>query len=97
MRMSDWSSDVCSSDLGCDLFLMSAAGTLKYSKRISSVSWRPKSDMSGVSHIMTGCASLATSSGLKPCRSEERRVGKECGSTLRSRWSTYHYKKAALH
>src|SRR3546814_15429080 len=26
-------------------------------------------------------------------RSEERRVGKECVSTCRSRWSPYHYKK----
>src|SRR3546814_15809934 len=26
-------------------------------------------------------------------RSEERRVGNECGSTCRSRWSAYHYKK----
>src|SRR3546814_13619819 len=26
-------------------------------------------------------------------RSAERRVGKECVSTCRSRWSTYHYKK----
>src|SRR3546814_11799612 len=26
-------------------------------------------------------------------RSEERRGGKECVSTCRSRWSTYHYKK----
>src|SRR3546814_18568736 len=29
----------------------------------------------------------------RPGRSEERRVGKECVSTCRSRWSTYHYKK----
>src|SRR3546814_17435071 len=28
-----------------------------------------------------------------PTRSEERRVGKECVSTCRSRWSPYHYKK----
>src|SRR3546814_14584443 len=28
-----------------------------------------------------------------PNRSEERRVGKECVSTCRSRWSTYHQKK----
>src|SRR3546814_15812446 len=28
-----------------------------------------------------------------PLRSEERRVGKECGSTCRFRWSPYHYKK----
>src|SRR3546814_18842266 len=26
---------------------------------------------------------------MLPCRSEERRVGKECVSTCRSRWSTY--------
>src|SRR3546814_16737468 len=26
-------------------------------------------------------------------RSEERRVGKECVSTCRSRWEPYHYKK----
>src|SRR3546814_16151777 len=29
-------------------------------------------------------------------RSEERRVGKECVSTCRSRWSTYHYKKKKI-
>src|SRR3546814_14108341 len=28
-----------------------------------------------------------------PARSEERRVGKECVSTCRSRWSPYHEKK----
>src|SRR3546814_10878446 len=28
-------------------------------------------------------------------RSEERRVGKECVSTCRSRWSPYHYTKKA--
>src|SRR3546814_1795115 len=27
---------------------------------------------------------------LAACRSEERRVGKECVSTCRSRWSPYH-------
>src|SRR3546814_12822512 len=29
---------------------------------------------------------------IKKARSEERRAGKECDSTCRSRWSTYHYK-----
>src|SRR3546814_15375408 len=29
-------------------------------------------------------------------RSEERRVGKECVSTCRSRWSPYYYKKKKL-
>src|SRR3546814_14597556 len=36
--------------------------------------------------------------GIRPTwlagiRSEERRVGKECVSTCRSRWSSYHYNK----
>src|SRR3546814_16199642 len=30
-------------------------------------------------------------------RSEERRVGKECVSTCRSRWSPYHYKQKTNH
>src|SRR3546814_17293347 len=30
-------------------------------------------------------------------RSEERRVGKECVSTCRSRWSPYHYTKKKSH
>src|SRR3546814_18504062 len=33
--------------------------------------------------------------GVTRLRSEERRVGKECVSTCRSRWSPYHYKKKA--
>src|SRR3546814_11912391 len=39
----------------------------------------------GLDVILHGLASLG--------RSEERRVGKECVSTVRSRWSPYHYKK----
>src|SRR3546814_9974936 len=61
MRISDWSSDVCSSDLA------SAA-----------------SPRCGSSSIPT--APLRSGS----TRSEERRVGKECVSTCRSRWSPYH-------
>src|SRR3546814_4986611 len=33
---------------------------------------------------------------LTPRRSEERRVGKECVSTCRSRWSPDHYKNKIL-
>src|SRR3546814_19032214 len=33
---------------------------------------------------------LAEVWGLRPDRSEERRVGKECVSTCRYRWSPYH-------
>src|SRR3546814_20091855 len=35
--------------------------------------------------------------GAVALRSEERRVGKECVSTCRSRWSPYHYKKNITH
>src|SRR3546814_18744246 len=41
-------------------------------------------------------ASCVMKSGLPPrprIRSEERRVGKACVSTCRSRWSPYHYNK----
>src|SRR3546814_17333790 len=37
--------------------------------------------------------SLPMSVGGCDARSEERRVGKECVSTCRSRWSPYHSKK----
>src|SRR3546814_9007823 len=45
-------------------------------------------------HVSTAtiCTSVTVGSArrLHPGRSEERRVGKECDSTCRSRWSQYH-------
>src|SRR3546814_17766569 len=38
----------------------------------------------------TDLEGLAPCEGEPPARSEERRVGKECVSTCRSRWSPYH-------
>ena len=35
-------------------------------------------------------AKASTSEDLRAGRSEERRVGKECSSPCRSRWSPYH-------
>src|SRR3546814_3411182 len=61
MRISDWSSDVCSSDLA-------------HSARAA---WLSR-------------GACARNTGQ---RSEERRVGKECVSTCRSRWSPHHQKK----
>src|SRR3546814_1697777 len=80
MRISDWSSDVCSSDLILGLdeafhdFL--ALGT-------GEVAGLAADDLDV----------LRRGDCLVEARSEERRVGKECGSTCRSRWSTYHQKK----
>src|SRR3546814_4254955 len=70
MRISDWSSDVCSSDLKYKFYLRNPiSGT---TCRNHSRSYR----------ILPLCVSLT--------RSEERRVGKECVSTCRYRWSPYH-------
>src|SRR3546814_2937020 len=78
MRISDWSSDVCSSDL----------------------SGRPWLDTGGSSSCMRGSrhsipfppdrSNPDTERMRAQKRSEERRVGKECVSTCRSRWSPYH-------
>src|SRR3546814_12218903 len=46
-----------------------------------------------VSHNVEECRGRAASRRFAARhRSEERRVGKECVSTCRSRWSPYHYK-----
>src|SRR3546814_3041935 len=71
MRISDWSSDVCSSDL-C------SKGSASHC--ISSPPLRPEVPPTG--RAVPDCRSCD--------RSEERRVGKECVSTCRSRWSPYH-------
>src|SRR3546814_12486113 len=42
---------------------------------------------------LAGCATTAPATQNPQDRTEERRVGKECVSTCRSRWSPYHYKK----
>src|SRR5881398_3995022 len=54
------------------------------------------SDLLGmaIATVASWCGRLAFGPSAKlPGRSEERRVGKECRLTCRSRWSPYHYKK----
>src|SRR3546814_18799442 len=91
MRISDWSSDVCSSDLTCG-----ASSAFSYAGRSSSI--RRWSDIYWARAALSSCsicseAPSSSSTGSTATRSEERRVGKECVSTCRSRWSPYHYKK----
>src|SRR3546814_8143255 len=86
MRISDWSSDVCSSDLidpehTTAVFMVNHLG---YSNMIGRFN-----EVSG-SFTFDENAPEAASVTLKVARSEERRVGKECVSTCRSRWSPYH-------
>src|SRR3546814_8472914 len=82
MRISDWSSDVCSSDL--------AAGAWAGGQR--SVLLMQSSGVGNCVNMLSLIAScrmpLLTVVTMR--RSEERRVGKECVSTCRSRWSPYH-------
>src|SRR3546814_16118906 len=99
MRIRDWSSDVCSSDLqGLLSGVVSAAVSM-----VAAVTPRQHigyamglmqtSQWAGVSVGPVIGGLLAYSVGYRMSfivtRSEERRVGKECVSTCRSRWSPY--------
>src|SRR3546814_5047483 len=86
MRISDWSSDVCSSDLklGCNACSLSPGAAMR--------------QRALGQDIATGSTGMIAEGSQAPDfaiegeggRSEERRVGKECVSTCRSRWSPYH-------
>src|SRR3546814_17060398 len=90
MRISDWSSDVCSSDL---VLLAEISGSDTY-VHLSSDIGDLVAKVVGVHHFTLGAAqTLYFAPSAVFVRSEERRVGKECVSTGRSRWSPYHYKK----
>src|SRR3546814_18958134 len=79
MRISDWSSDVCSSDLGLAQSGIAQLIALQRAAR-GEAGWR--------------AAGFRWAASETPgWRSEERRVGKECVSTCRSRWAPYHQKK----
>src|SRR3546814_7641920 len=69
MRISDWSSDVCSSDLPGGFGIQHD---------------EPHQDASRRNARVLVCSACSASIAA---RSEERRVGKECVSTCRSRWS----------
>src|SRR3546814_1560119 len=90
MRISDWSSDVCSSDLE-DVATRRVKAFIQ-----NGLVGSPSEDM----YLTTNYTILPTIFETNPDgdvewdkasveRSEERRVGKECVSTCRSRWSPY--------
>src|SRR3546814_16485577 len=88
MRISDWSSDVCSSDLrkreGRNGTVDGLAAEAEAAKRVRHEA----------SHHVAAAETHRTEVGeFHDHRSEERRVGEECVSTCRSRWSPYHEKK----
>src|SRR3546814_11155984 len=107
MRISDWSSDVCSSDLSgcgtcasgasCSPVHVASALPRRLTPRRSPAQPHQRSSRP---LLLSRLLSLARPLHYVPAslddtgqRSEERRVGKECVSTCRSRWSREHSKK----
>src|SRR3546814_15039825 len=100
MRISDWSSDVCSSDLFVFnltpviiviLVLQVGLNHLLWGRRmLSDGPARDKVMGFDPREAITDRVLLRKSLLVLGLRSEERRVGKECVSTCRSRWSPYH-------
>src|SRR3546814_12653246 len=97
MRISDWSSDVCSSDLfestivwmDEDEMLPGRPYLLKTgTSMVTATITKPKYEVN-VNTIVHEAAETLSLNAIG-VRSEERRVGKECVSTCRSRWSPYH-------
>src|SRR3546814_19797071 len=102
MRISDWSSDVCSSDLlkSCqNVFKLAALGRLERLGLQLFERSHAQFDKQRPRHFIVGKKGAVTcldiphggfrQGGHEPAgnRSEERRVGKECVRTGRSRWS----------
>src|SRR3546814_11364720 len=102
MRISDWSSDVCSSDLAvADItHHMTAAIFEAGTKRQGRIDCAAIGHRTGREGEIAGFERAGNVSGSAvavvvarilavelDARSEERRVGKECVSTCRSRWS----------
>src|SRR3546814_11011702 len=91
MRISDWSSDVCSSDLGIDRAIETDVGRhIARDDRLWMLggyrgAQRRSIAVDGLGRVEPVAVGLA--------RSEERRVGKGCVSPCRCRWSTDPLKK----
>src|SRR3546814_18313449 len=119
MRIRDWSSDVCSSDLKMCLpeprALIEAPPERQVLSLGAAVEMRPSEQRDRVLRVAgaqpgLSATELAEAAAVSPAvvrklvelgalaatavpafrRSEERRVGKECVSSCRSRWSPYH-------
>src|SRR3546814_12880841 len=98
MRISDWSSDVCSSDLSIP---KGGPGGKPRSGSHHQPSLVCNRKIWGFGTVFVSVAPCGRDCRLdrflwnqiitrRDGRSEERRVGKECVSTCRSRWSPYH-------
>src|SRR3546814_10150724 len=82
MRISDWSSDMCSSDL----LRTPLNAIIGFAEVIVLRMWGDTSEK----YFDYAQDVVVSARHLLHVRSEERRVGKECVSTCRSRWSPDH-------
>src|SRR3546814_16448858 len=99
MRISDWSSDVCSSDLGGDAFEQRVARRVAVHivdrLEMVEVEQQQRQRLFAALRLREQHRPLfgqraPVEKARQRIRSEERRVGKECVSTFRSRWCPYH-------
>src|SRR3546814_14775771 len=97
MRISDWSSDVCSSDLAVD----GRAQRVDYASAQFGANRHFKNATGGFDRVAFGHAGVIAQNNrayrialeverTSEHSSEESRVGKECVSKCRSRWSQYY-------
>src|SRR3546814_16232669 len=98
MRISDWSSDVCSSDLVVLNYqvVMRICGNVSAVRDAALQAVRLAQRSSAAAGAASECRlprSLIPANPRLYLRTEERRVGNECVSTCRSRWSPYDDKK----
>src|SRR3546814_16816415 len=94
MRISDWSSDVCSSDLA-DQVIVERLVVLQIDGGVAALHPVQRRLRDVEMAVLDQLGHLPVEEGQQQGadRSEERRVGKECVSTCSSRWSPYHEKK----
>src|SRR3546814_15604075 len=97
MRISDWSSDVCSSDLtqiaqaqlACNRMRGFQIGLENRVVECTAIDEAAGIDVNRGHRFGLVDNQIAARFEIDTARSEERRVGKECVSTCRSRWSPY--------
>src|SRR3546814_5117633 len=90
LRISDWSSDVCSSDLREEFCIVIVTHNMQQAARASDYTafmyLGELIEFDTSEKIFTNPSQIQTRDYVTG-RSEERRVGKECVSKCRSRWS----------
>src|SRR3546814_12102034 len=98
MRISDWSSDVCSSDLAASLHLLQGRciqGQRRFGRATDSAGLGTAGTTLAIAverdaSIFGVAGPVVSKKKVAAERSEGRRVGKECVSTCRSRCPPYH-------